>query len=134
MSAGILRDLLCHVVLSPARLATDDPICSFKNSNLGFEHAPHNGQLNFLLDDLGLLRPATEFSCVVTDAESPRETPQTTEWGTLQTLAAEPVPGPNDPAANALDRFVAPFSVNTPIDAGTESWTSTPPDGEGSNP
>lgn len=47
--------------------------------------------------------------------------------------AAEPVPDPNNPQLNALERFAAPFTVNLPADAGSDgdSWISTPPNGEG---
>ncbi len=94
-----------------------------------------NGQLTFLLNDLGAQRPDTEFSCVAeASVTTGTSTSSSTDWGTLQTLAAEPVSDPDDPAANTLDRFVAPFSVNLPIDLGGDSWISTPPDGEGVQP
>ncbi len=93
-----------------------------------------NGQLTFLLEDLGVQVPSTEFSCAGEPAPPP-EVEQSISWGGLQALAAEPVPDPDDPAANALDRFLAPFRVQLPIGMAAESWISTPPDGvEGSAP
>ena len=49
--------------------------------------------------------------------------------------AAQWVPDPNDSGLNALDRFTPPFVVNLPMDQGPDSdtWISTPPDGEGLN-
>ncbi len=91
-----------------------------------------NGQLTFLLADLGLLTPSTEFSCTATaSAPASSGTAGSVDWGSLQALAAEPVPDPSDPAANTLDRFVPPFSVNLPIDMADDSWIYTPPNGEG---
>ncbi len=95
-----------------------------------------NGQLTFLQNDLGAQAPSSEFSCV-TEATTGTSGTGTggsagTDWGSLQTLAAEPVPHPDDPLRNALDGFAAPFQVNLPMDLGDEAWISTPPDGEGS--
>lgn len=44
---------------------------------------------------------------------------------------AESVPAPGDSSQNALEVFKAPFAVNLPSDAGSDTWYSTPPDGEG---
>ncbi len=48
--------------------------------------------------------------------------------------AAEPVPDPNDPLRNTLERFQPPFRVNLPVNESVDGaeWISTTPDGEGS--
>ncbi len=95
-----------------------------------------SGQLTFLKTDLGAQAPTSEFSCVTeatsTDPGGGTGTSASADWGSLQTLAAEPVSHPDDPLRNALDGFVAPFQVSLPHDLAAESWISTPPDGEGS--
>jgi hypothetical protein len=50
----------------------------------------------------------------------------------VRLFSAEPVPSPEDPQYNVLDRFQGPFSVTLPagVDAGGNGWISTTPDGK----
>lgn len=81
-----------------------------------------SGQETQILDQIGLT--SGQLQCIP-DSAPPEES---VDWGSLVTLAAEPVPDPGDAQRNALDRFAAPFLVNLPADA-VDSWISTPPDG-----
>lgn len=47
--------------------------------------------------------------------------------------ATENVPDPNGAEDNAFDVFTAPFQVNLPMNASSETWISTPPPGEGNS-